>query len=69
MERHIQKKKNWKRIKIKSIWDKNIKILNKFKKRLQVDERLQKSYLDKRCGVGSLDNAGRIVKKSRDDDI
>ena len=41
----------------------------KFKERLQVDEKLQKSYLDKRCGVGSLDKAGRIIKKSRDDDI
>ena len=27
------KKKNWKRIKIKSIWDEDIKILNKFKKK------------------------------------
>ena len=34
MERYIQKRKNWKRIKIKSIWDEDIKILNKFKKNM-----------------------------------
>ena len=39
----------------------------KFKERLDVDERLRKSYLDKRSGVGSLDDAGRLHKKIRDD--
>ena len=33
MVRHVKKGKSWKRIEIKSIWDEDIKILNKFKKK------------------------------------
>ena len=41
----------------------------KYNERLQQDEKLRKSYLDKRSGVGSLDNAGRLHKKSKEDDV
>ena len=40
----------------------------KFNERLQVDDKLRKSYLDKRSGVGSLDDAGRLHKKSKEND-
>jgi microfibrillar-associated protein 1 len=39
----------------------------KYNERLEQDDRLRKSYLDKRSGVGSLDNAGRLHKKPKDD--
>ena len=41
----------------------------KFNERLKVDERLRQSYQSKIGGVGSLDHAGRINKKAREDEI